>query len=599
MKHEPNGSLDPSAGKGRWSETEKQAKAPAIGNGAGAENGGGLTGIRDGLAAWEQRHEKAFATETKEKFLSEEGIEIKRVYTPLDLAERGFDYLKDAGFPGAYPFTRAITPTQYRSGLWRISQYSGYSTPEECNDLWRAQVSTGLNTVYIAYDLPTQLGYDPDHPEAEGEVGRVGVSLVSLRDWEIAFDGIDIQQAIISQVINAPGAVGIAMHLAFAEKRGVPWSELKGVVQNDVLKEYIARGNYIFPPEPAIRLVVDGLEFAAREMPNYTPITVCTVHFSEQGADRVHEIAFAFADAIAYLEAARDRGIDPDLLCPHIMWLTSHDHCGFFDEIAKLRAMRKLWSRITKERFQVKQPESMMCRLYSAQGGSSLCKEQYINNIARTSISALAAALAGAQTIDLRTYDEQWGIPSKEAELTNVRIQQVVGHETGVTDTVDPLGGSYYVESLTLDLEKRIAEEIERVDRLGGMLSAIQAGYPQNRNFDDAYRHQKQVETGEIVRVGYNRFRQKEDTRPQNVYRASAETERLRIKSVQELRRGRDNARVEQTLAKLKRLAAMPASESGNLMPALIDAARAYATVGEICTTLREVWGEFREPAVV
>jgi methylmalonyl-CoA mutase, N-terminal domain len=599
MKHNHNGSLHPSASRGRPCETAEQAKPPAIGDGTAAESGAELTRIRHGLAAWEQRHEKAFATETKEKFLSEEGIEIKRVYTPADLAERGFDYLSDVGFPGSYPFTRAISPTQYRSGLWRISQYSGYATPEECNDLWRAQVRAGLNTIYVAYDLPTQLGYDPDHPQAEGEVGRVGASLVSLRDWEIAFDGIDIQEAIISQVFNAPAAIGIAMHLAFAEKRGVPWQQLKGIIQNDILKEYIARGNYIFPPEPAIRLVVDGLEFTAREMPNYIPITVCTYHFPEQGADRVHEVAFALADAMAYLDAARDRGIDLDLICPHIMWLASHEHSGFFDEVAKLRAIRKLWSRITKERFHVTKPESMMCRLYSGQSGLSLCKEQYVNNIARISISALAAALAGVQTIDLRTYDEQWGIPSKEAELTNVRIQQVVGYETGITDTVDPLGGSYYVESLTLDLEKRIAEEIKRVDRLGGMLRAIQAGYPQNRNFDDACRFQKQVEAGEIVRVGFNRFREKEDTRPQRVYRAKPETEGQRIKSIQELRRNRDNGRVEHELATLKRLAAKPASKSGNLIPPLIDAVRAYATVGEICTALREVWGEFSEPVVV
>lgn len=555
--------------------------------------------LQDAFETWERLNQEAFQTETKDKFISDEGIEVRRVYTPLDLAEEGFDYLDDLGLPGGYPFTRAITPTLYRSNLWRISQYSGYATPEESNDLWKAQIQTGLNTVYIAYDLPTQLGYDPDDPRAEGEVGRVGISLISLKDWERAFDGIDIEDVVVSQVLNAPGPIGIAMHLALARKRGVPWRQLRGVAQNDVLKEYIARGNYIFPPQPALRFLVDSLAFCAEEVPNYFPITVCTAHFSEQGADRVHEVAFAIADAIAYLDAATQRGVDLDLICPHIMWLTSHEHNDFLEEIAKLRAMRKVWARITKERFRVKKPESMLCRLYSAQGGANLCKEQYINNVARSGIAALTAALAGVQTIDLRTYDEQWGIPSKEAELVNVRIQQIVAYETGVTKTVDPLGGSYYLKSLTLKFEKRIMDEIARIDAMGGMLHAIETGYPQTKNFDDACRVQRQIESGEAVRVGFNKFRQKEDSRPVRVYRAKPEVEDKRKKELYELRRGRDNSRTQQALTTLKAAAAKPLSESGNLMPYLIDAVEAYATVGEICAILRELWGEFREPVVV
>ncbi len=574
-------------------------ETPSIATNGKQQPADGEAALRDDFEVWERRNQEAFRTETKEKFVSDEGLEVKRVYTPLDMAEAGFDYRNDLGLPGAYPYTRAISPTLYRSNLWRISQYSGYATPEECNDLWRAQVGSGLNNIYIAYDLPTQLGYDPDHPEAAGEVGRVGASLVSLKDWETAFDGIDIEQVIVSQVINAPGAIAIAMQLAFARERGVAWNKLKGVCQNDILKEYIARGNYIFPPEPAIRLLVDSLAFCATEVPSYFPMTVTSYHFSEQGADRVHEIAFAIADAITYVEAAKARGVDPDAILPQLMWLVSHEHNDFFSEIAKLRAMRKVWARITKERFGVKKPESMLTRMISAQSGLSLTKEQYINNIARTGISALVAALAGAQTIDLRTYDEQWGIPSKEAELTNVRIQQVVAYETGVTDTVDPLGGSYYLEALTLQLEERIMEEVRRVDEMGGMLRAIEIGYPQNKNFDDACRFQRQLEAGEMVKVGFNRFREKENGRPLKVYRADPKVEGQRIKNVQELRRNRDNARVERALANLKRLAAMPPSESGNLMPHLVEAVGAYATVGEICTTLREVWGEFKEPAVV
>jgi methylmalonyl-CoA mutase N-terminal domain/subunit len=555
--------------------------------------------LRLAFETWTRENRQEFRNETKEKFTTEDGLEVKRLYTPLDLAEQGFDYLKDLSFPGAYPYTRAITPTLYRGGLWRISQYSGYATAEESNDLWKAQIKSGLNTVYIAYDLPTQLVYDPDDPRAEGEVGRVGVSLVSLKDWERAFDGIDIEDVLVSQVLNAPGPIGIAMHLALARKRGVPWDRLKGVAQNDVLKEYIARGNYIFPPEPALRLIVDSLAFCAEQVPNYFPITVCTYHFSEQGADRVHEMAFAIADAITYLEAVRERGIDLDLICPRIMWLTSHEHNDFFHQIAKLRAFRKVWARITTERLGVKKPESALCRLYSAEGGANLCKEQHTNNVARISIAALAAALAGVQTIDLRTYDEQWGIPSKEAELLNMRIQQIVAHETGVAQTVDPLGGSYYVESLTLQFEKEILEEVARIDAMGGMLRAIQAGYPQTKNFDNACRLQREIESGEVVRVGFNSFRQETDGNALRVYRAKPEVEQNRIAEVQEFRRNRDNAEVERKLAAVRQAAAMPPAESGNLMPYLIEAVEAFATVGEICEALRQVWGEFREPVVV
>jgi methylmalonyl-CoA mutase, N-terminal domain len=559
----------------------------------------GTETLQDALESWARLHDKEFHTETKTRFVTDEGLEVQRVYTPLDLEAKGFDYLRDLSLPGEYPFTRSITPTLYRSGLWRISQYSGYATPLECNALWKAQVQSGLNTIFIAYDLPTQLGYDPDRDEARGEVGRVGASLVSLRDWEVAFDGIDIDQAIISQVLNAPAAIGIAMHLAYARRRGVQWHNLKGVMQNDVLKEYSARGNYIFPPEPALRLVVDSLAFCADNVPNYHPMTVCSYHYSEQGADRVSEIAFALADAIAYLEAARARGVDLDRICPHLMWLTSHQHYRFFDEIAKLRALRKLWATITKERFGLTNPESMRCKIYSAESGTSLCKEQPLNNIARIAIATLAAALAGVQIIDLRTYDEQWGIPSKEAELLGVRIQQIVGYETGIADTVDPLGGAYYLESLVADLERLIKEELDHIDRLGGMLRAIELGYPQRKSIDHACQFQKQVEDTHIVRVGHNRFREREDTNGVHVYRAAPQVEEIRVRDVTELRRTRDAAAVEKALDAICAAAAKSPAQSGNLMPYLIEAVEAYATSGEICTALRQVWGEFKEPALL
>lgn len=560
---------------------------------------GFLDQLRQRQAAWAATHQRAFATETTKAFVSEAGIETGRLYTPLDLADKGVDYFEDLGWPGEYPFTRGLSPVGYRAGLWKIAQYSGQSTPEECNALWRDLAAAGLNTVYAAYDLPTQLGYDPDHPMAEGEVGRTGVSLVSLRDWEIAFDGIDLGKTMVSTVCNAPGAMVIAMNLLTARRQGVDLKHLTGSSQNDILKEYTCRGNFIFPPEASMRLVVDALAYCSTVAPNFYPITVCSVHQSEFGANHVHEVAFALADGIAYVESAVNRGIDVDVVGPGIMWTTSHDHHAFFHEIAKLRAMRRLWARIMRDRFKARKPESMMCRLYSSVGGTSLVKEQYLNNIARSALAALAGALAGAQRIDLRTYDEQWGIPSKEAEITNIRCQQIVGYECAVGETVDPLAGSYYVEWLTKEMEGRFAAEIEKVDQMGGTLRAIETGYIKRTMLDDAYRYQLGVETGEIPRIGHNMFRQEDDqSRPVRVYRADPAVEQRRIAAVKELRRTRHDREVTRTLKALRAAAAERATAENNLMPAILDAVEAYATIGEMCDVLREVWGEFREPRV-
>ncbi len=560
---------------------------------------GFLEQLRQRQTAWAARHAGAFGTEVKKEFVSEAGIETRRLYTPLDLVDKGIDYFEDIGLPGDFPFTRGLSPVGYRAGLWKIAQYSGQSTPEECNTLWRDLAAAGLNTVYAAYDLPTQLGYDPDHPMAEGEVGRTGVSLVSLRDWEIAFDGIDLGKTMVSTVCNAPGAMVIAMNLVTARRQGVDLKHLTGSSQNDILKEYTCRGNFIFPPEPSMRLVVDTLAYCSTVAPNFYPITVCSVHQSEFGANHVHEVAFALADGIAYVESAVNRGIDVDVVGPGIMWTTSHDHHAFFHEIAKLRAMRRLWARIMRDRFKAKKPESMMCRLYSSVGGTSLLKEQYLNNIARSALAALAGALAGAQRIDLRTYDEQWGIPSKEAEITNIRCQQIVGHECGVGETVDPLAGSYYVEWLTKEMEERFTAEIEKVDQMGGTLRAIENGYVKRTMLEDAYRYQLGVETGEIPRVGHNMFRQDDDqSRPVRVYRADPAVEERRIAAVKELRRTRNDREVTRALKGLRAAAAEPATADSNLMPSIIGAVEAYATIGEMCDVLREVWGEFKEPRV-
>ena len=552
--------------------------------------------IENAKQSWQKRHIDDFKREIKKEFKSESGIPINRLYTPLDLKEKGFDYLENLGFPGEFPYTRGITPTMYRGGLWPVGQYSGYALPEESNELWRAQVEAGGSAISIAYDLPTQLGYDPDHPMSEGEVGRVGISMVSLRDWEVAFDKIDFVKTCPLQVMNALGGIAIAMHLVLAEKRENTWKTLQGNCQNDVLKEYVARGTHIFPPEASIRFTVDTLTFCAQHVPLYHPITVCALQLSERGATRVHEAAFAIANAIAYVEGAVSRGIDVDRIGPGIMWLLSHEHFGFFQEISKIRAMRRVWAHVMRDRFKAKDPRSMMARYLSSQSGSSLAKEQYLNNIGRSAIATLAGALAGIQIMDLRCYDEQYGIPTKEAQLTNIRLQHIVAHETQVTETVDPLAGSYYVETLTAEFEERIWEELEKIDKMGGAVSAIEKGYFQRTMSEDAYQYQLGFEAGEVKRVGVNCFRsEEEDSRPTKIYRSDPKVEEKRKKDMVELRKNRDNTLVERCLKDLIDVAREEATAENNVMPAIIEAVKSYATMGEMAEVFRDAWGEYKE----
>jgi len=558
-----------------------------------------LAKLRDVFEKWEKEHSEEFSHERKRQFSSGDEIPIKRVYTPLELEEKGFDYLKDLGFPGEYPYTRGISPTMYRGQLWGISHYSGYPTPELSNQLWKRQIAGGGNLAYIAYDLATQLGYDPDHPKAEGEVGRVGVSMSSLRDWEIAFDGIDISRITISQVLNGPAIIGIASHLALAQQRGIDFKELKGVCQNEILKEYYARGNYIFPPEPALRLTTDALYYCGKYVPNYQAIQVSSYHPAERGANPIHEAAFALADAFAHIQSATDRGMDVDTIAPTIQFLTGHQHVGFFQEIAKLRAMRKIYARVLKERFRAQNPESMKARWYSAIMGTSLHREQYLNNIGRITLSALVGALAGCQVIDSRAYDEAFGIPTDEAIIQSIRCQHVVAQETGVTDTVDPLAGSYFVEWLTSEYEERIDKEVKIIDEMGGMVKAIERGYVQRVAAGDAYKWQKKFESKEIVRVGVNYLPSEVEERPPRIYRADPKVEAERIAAIKELKRNRDNQTVKATLERVTEVARMEPTPDNNLMLPVLEAVNSYATVGEICGALREVWGEYVEPLIL
>lgn len=558
-----------------------------------------LDELREAVIEWEKKHQDEFKAERK-TFVTESGIPIKRVYTPLDLEEKGFNYLKDLGLPGEYPYTRNNSSTGYRSRLWTISHYSGHATPEECNRLWKEAVKSGARIVSAAYDLPSQLGIDADDPRAEGEVGRVGISVCSQQDWEVAWDGIDFSKIGPYGAFNAPAIISLAAHINIADQQGVSQKDMPGLLQNDILKEFMARGNYIFPPAPSMRLVADTLYYTGTYMPKYQAITVCGVHQSEKGANCIHEAAFALADAFAYLQASVDMGVDVDVVAPGIMFLPGCDHYVFWEEIAKLRAMRRIYAKVLKGRFKAKKPASIQCRLYAAGGGTALYREQYLNNIARSTLATVVGAFSGCELIDVRSYDEQFGIPSTEAVINTIRFINVVQRETGVTDTVDPLGGSYFVESLTMDTEERIWKELEEIDRRGGIINCIETGYAQRVIAEDGYKWLRAFERGEIERVGVNIFRSEgEEQRPMRIYRADPKVGEIRKAQVAELRRKRDNAKVKKALEEVKAVARLEAKPENNLVPPVREACKVYATVGEICDALREVWGEYREISIL
>ncbi|MBI2909511.1 MAG: methylmalonyl-CoA mutase [Chloroflexi bacterium] len=559
-----------------------------------------LKEIEKATQAWGKAHAREFDAERRKEFACRSGIPVQRCYTLLDLEERGFDYLKDVGLPGDYPFVRGTRPTMYRGRLWESLSYTGRGTPEECNELWKSMLTSGLDRVFIALDLPTQLGLDPDDAMAEGEVGRVGLSMTSLRDWEIALDGINVGDVMVSFVSNALAAVSVASHIAIAERQGVDLKRLRGECQNDILKEYTVRGNYIFPPGPSLRLGTDIICYCAEHMPRYEPITVSVTHYAHRGATPVHAAAFGLANGFAYLQEIVDRGVDIDAVAPHIYILANSEHTDFFQEIAKHRAMRKIYARTLKERFGAKKPESMMCRVHGANGGLSLQKQQYLNNIARNTIAGMALALSGCNAIGLRAYDEHFGTPTRDAILTSLRTQQVIAYETGITDTVDPLAGSYFIESLTLDFEKHIMQELEAIEKRGGVLRCIEEGYFHRALAEDGYNWQKAIESGEMVWVGVNKFTSEdEENRPTKIYRAKPEFEAQRVEALGELRRKREAKRVQRTLDEVKAMASLPAKPENNLMPAMIDAVKAYCTNGEIAQALKAVWGEHTEARLV
>ncbi len=515
----------------------------------------------------------------------------ERLYTPLDTAE--IDYERDIGHPGEYPYTRGVQPTMYRGRLWTMRQYAGFGTARESNERFKFLLSQGQNGLSIAFDLPTQIGMDSDDPNAEAEHGQVGVAIDSLADMEEMFDGIPLDRVSTSMTINAPAAVLVAMYIVVAEKQGVAAGDVMGTAQNDVLKEYVARGTYIYPPRESLRLTADLITYCAGYAPKFNSISVSGYHIRDAGSTAAQEIGFAFANAIAYLEACQRSGVDVDDVAPRISWIFN-THNNFFEEVAKYRALRRMWAKLLRERFGAKDANSWKLRTHIQTGGATLTAQQPENNVVRASLQALASVLGGVQSMALSCYDEALAIPTEEAQRIALRTQQIIAHESVVTDTADPLGGSYYVETLTSQIEAKANEYIDRIEDMGGAVAAIESGYMQAEIQEAAVKQQQDTESGRRVVVGVNRFRSEEEPEPV-IFRVNTELARSQVERLRRVRVERDGAASAAALERLK----ATAQGDANLMPAILDAVRAYATLGEICGELRKAWGEYRPPTVV
>ena len=572
----------------------EQSRASAKANGSNGSNGTGA--VRAAMDQWER---DALATvlkrfpERRSEFRCS-SAETRRVYTPLDVAD--IDYVQDVGFPGQYPFTRGVQPTMYRGRLWTMRQYAGFGTAEETNGRFRDLLAHGQTGLSTAFDLPTQTGYDSDDPMAEGEVGQVGVAIDTLADMETLFAEIPLDQISTSMTINAPAAMLVAMYIVAAEKQGHAASVIMGTAQNDVLKEYVARGTYIFPPAQSVRLAADLITFCAKETPKFNSISVSGYHIREAGSTAAQEIAFAFANAIAYIEACQRQGADIDDVAPRISWIFN-THNNFFEEVAKYRALRRMWARLMRERFGAQQPNSWMLRTHTQTGGSTLTAQQPLNNIARAAMQALAAVLGGVQSMALSCYDEALSLPTEEAQQIALRTQQIIAHETGAADTIDALAGSYYVEWLTDQLEEQANAIMDRVEDIGGAVAAIESAYVQAEIQEASVAHQREVESGERVIVGVNDYIDEDEQRRPTLFRPenSGATLRTQLQRLGRVKAERDGGAVAAALARLRQ----SARGEENLMPAILEAVRAYTTLGEMCGVLREEWGEYVPPTAV
>ncbi|MCC6203267.1 MAG: methylmalonyl-CoA mutase [Gammaproteobacteria bacterium] len=542
------------------------------------------------LARWENEvlgPALADSPETQAEFTTGSGLPVKRLYTPLDLA--GIDYRNEIGFPGEHPYTRGVYPSMYRGRPWTMRIYAGFGTAEDTNQRFRHLLDQGMRGLSIAFDLPTQTGYDSDHPMAEGAVGRVGVAVDTLADMETIFRGIPLDQVSTSMTINAPATILLAMYVAVGERQGVPIRKLSGTTQNDILKEFIARGSFIFPLEPSMKLTMDVVEYCARNLPKWNTMSIAGYHIREAGADAVQELAFTLADAIAYIEAARARGLDVDEFASRMSYSLGC-HRDLFEEVAKFRAARKVFARIMRDRFQAKDPRSCLFRTFSGSCGSTLVAQQPLNNTVRIALHALMAVLGGHQAIHTASWDEGHAIPTEEAATLALRTQQILAHETNLCNTIDPLAGSYYVESLTDEIARRTTEYLDKIDAMGGMLRAIESGYIAAELQKASIRLQQRIDSGEQVIVGQNRFSEEESDKEQQEYFALDErVEQQQRQRLAEVKAQRDATAVQAALRDVGEVI----RHGDNVMPCLIRAVQSYATLGEICAVMREHWGEF------
>ena len=546
--------------------------------------------IAEAKKAWEEQVLKPALARFKERgeFFTSSGIPVNRLYTPEETAD--LDVVDSLGFPGQYPYTRGIYPTMYRGQLWTMRQYAGMGTAEESNERFQYLLKEGQTGLSVAFDLPTQMGLDTDDPLAEGEVGQVGVAIDSLADMETLFNGIPLDRVTTSMTINAPAAILVAMYIAVGDTQQVSRERLAGTVQNDVLKEYVARGTYIFPPGPSLRLAADLIVYCAKHIPRWNPISISGYHIRDAGASAAQEMAFTFANAIAYVEAVRQQGIAVDEFAPRLSWIFN-THNDFFEEVAKYRALRRMWAKLMRERFQAKDPRSWMFRTHTQTGGSTLTAQQPENNIVRAALQALAAVLGGVQSMALSCFDEALAIPTEEAQRIALRTQQIIAYETGVVDTVDPLAGSYHVEALTDQLEQKAWEILEEIEAMGGSVPSIERGYMQRIIQEEAYRFQREVEDSKRVIVGVNRFSDSEEQRTP-IFRVNPEAAANQMAKLAAVRARRSSQAVGQALIRLREAAL----GGENLMEPILDAVKAYATIGEICGLLREVFGEYKPP---
>jgi methylmalonyl-CoA mutase, N-terminal domain len=542
---------------------------------------------------WEEKtlqpHLKRYA-DREEDYSTVSSLPIKRLYSPEDL--QGTNFERDIAWPGEYPYTRGVQPTMYRGKLWTMRMFAGMGTAEDTNERFKYLLHHGQTGLSTAFDLPTLMGKDSDSPLADGEVGKEGVAVATLRDMEILFDGIPLDEVSTSMTINAPAAVVYAMYLAVAEKQGVPFAKLRGTIQNDIFKEYIAQKEWIYPPEPSVRLIVDTMEYSAKEVPQWNTISISGYHIREAGSTAAQELAFTLADGIGYVQAGTARGMDVDSFAPRLSYFFN-SHNDFFEEVAKLRAARRIWARQLKERFGAKDPRSWMLRTHVQTAGCSLTAQQPMNNIVRVTIQALAAVLGGCQSLHTDSMDETLCLPSEQAVTVALRTQQIIAEESGVTNTIDPLAGSYFVESLTNEMEQQAMAYIRKIDEMGGIIKAIEAGYPQREIAEASYRYQKQVEAGTKTIVGLNKYRMEGEV-PIPLLKIPPGVEAKQKARLAEVKRTRDGKAVSSTLHALT----AKCRTGENLMPAILECVRAYCTLEETSDAMKEVFGEYRETSV-